>query len=82
MTCRSWECGVVLPALDEGSVETPPTAEANCTSGTEAGEAGEAGEARHPDRWDVLKQRVPVPMELPGAPLRPEGVKTPWFQMF
>lgn len=52
ITCRNWECGVVLP-VDGGREQS--------------------------DTWRIFDKTVPVPMEVPGAPLAEKGPRAPWF---
>ena len=64
LTCRNWECGVVLPAA-----LLPPSQQ-----------EGAQPVAEGPGMLDMFRNTVPVPMELPGCRYdqsRPS--KQPWF---
>lgn len=80
MTCRNWECGVVIPvetATDAGSSSETGTgsrSEADwirtlTTPGTAGGDGGGGGGA--------VPVSVPVPMRVPGRRYGPN--EEPWF---
>ncbi|KAK0621288.1 tyrosyl-DNA phosphodiesterase-domain-containing protein [Bombardia bombarda] len=72
VTCRNWECGVVVPAAVVGLSPSSSRDGASVSGGVQKKESD--GES-----WNVFRGRVPVPMELPGAVLSSQGAKKPWF---
>ena len=75
LTCRNWECGVVMQ-VEQGHVKArlhPPSAnDIKVTGCTE-------------NLVEVFQHSVPVPMQIPGVSFLPpseeegRGTRTPWF---
>ncbi|KAL2134218.1 hypothetical protein VTI74DRAFT_723 [Chaetomium olivicolor] len=69
LTCRNWECGVVVTVRDSASSHTHQGRRAS----PQAAVPG----------LDVFEGSVPVPMEWPGEPFTGDdgsnGSRTPWF---
>ncbi len=63
MTCRNWECGVVLLANSETASTDVPTGQPPAAAATES--------------MSMFSGVVPVPMAVPGR-LYEEG-ELPWF---
>ncbi len=64
LTCRNWECGVLVPA-------PPKTApHVSLLENT-------AAEDCH--MLDLFKPALPVPIRVPGSPYGQQGGVLPWF---
>lgn len=67
ITCRNWECGVVMAA------NGPPSAST----------VGETHAGGSHDEYGLFDGRLPVPMQVPGIPyIHPHnssGTDLPWF---
>ena len=74
LTCRNWECGVVMQ-VEQGHVKArlpPPSANDIKVTGCTG------------NLVDVFQHSVPVPMQIPGVPFLPPSEEgrssgTPWF---
>lgn len=80
MSCRNWECGVVVPVT--AALSQPGTA----AHGDDSRQSGLAGATRTTatpttagvsDLEAVFASTVPVPMVVPGRPYGPN--EEPWF---
>ena len=67
LTCRNWECGVVVPGtMSATGVERETTALATVDEG--------------PQMLDMFRGIVPVPIEIPGRRYASgDSMKRPWF---
>lgn len=69
MTCRNWECGVLVPAPDESN----------------NGQTVSATMEEDAKMFDVFRNALPVPISAPGmkyiVDLSQDAVKRPWFFM-
>ncbi|KAK3953620.1 tyrosyl-DNA phosphodiesterase-domain-containing protein [Pseudoneurospora amorphoporcata] len=88
ITCRNWECGVVVPA---GTATTAASSSSSSTSAEEQEKGtgdgnGKGKSAALPtdtedgqSSWGVFEGHVPIPMKVPGSPLEMNGPKSPFF---
>ncbi|KAK3944700.1 hypothetical protein QBC46DRAFT_158420 [Diplogelasinospora grovesii] len=90
MTCRNWECGVLIQTDSRNRNRNPAAAaaqeEATTTASSLSSGAGGSGSGKpeldSSSNWNRLFEScgVPVPMELPGTPYGEDGsARTPWF---
>ncbi|PYH48209.1 uncharacterized protein BP01DRAFT_354054 [Aspergillus saccharolyticus JOP 1030-1] len=79
LNCRNWECGVIVPVLEERGQGVSETAGCSVPSSITATTAG--GPAEDNDQaggsMGLFDGVVPVPMRVPGR--RYEGSLRPWF---
>ncbi|KAH7632142.1 tyrosyl-DNA phosphodiesterase-domain-containing protein [Sordaria sp. MPI-SDFR-AT-0083] len=89
ITCRNWECGVIVPArratVAASSSLSASSHEENKEEGNGNGK-GKAQEAMPTSAaeddtlsWGVFEGHVPVPMKVPASPLQMNGSKSPFF---
>lgn len=86
MSCRNWECGVVLPAgtrataaitrTGVSSGTKAPHATLNATSSTD-GPTKLDDNSESGDAMGMFANLVPIPMKMPGRPYGPN--EEPWF---
>ncbi|KAK3357465.1 tyrosyl-DNA phosphodiesterase-domain-containing protein [Lasiosphaeria hispida] len=78
ITCRNWECGVLVPADDGGNPGTGYLTSSTSSAAPlnkivlKGGAPSQAGSLR------IFDGRVPIPVELPGTPFS-KSPRTPWF---
>lgn len=82
ITCRNWECGVLVPdgTTTIASSSSPAAAEER-DEGNGNGKGKEAMPTSTEDdpSWGVFEGHVPIPMRVPGSPLQLNGSKSPFF---
>lgn len=75
MTCRNWECGVLIPC--EAGVGKDEEARGDEEKDKEAKAADDDG-LEDSRMLDVFRGQLPVPLTLPGVRY---SVNRPWFFM-
>ncbi|OAA57873.1 mitochondrial translation optimization protein [Niveomyces insectorum RCEF 264] len=73
LTCRNWECGVLLPAASSHGQGAPADDTAAAAAATE-----------DTKMLDMFRGTVPVPFRVPGVKYdvnTPSGKRVPWFFM-
>ena len=77
MTCRNWECGVLVLADDPpAAVSSEPAPSVHLAM---ASKMTSDGQVPGNSSLGIFEGVVPVPMQLPGEPLGQDGAKGPWF---
>lgn len=94
ITCRNWECGVIVPAgtttvaggssSASGEEQTEQQQQQQQSDVKDKGKGKEAVPAStstedDPSSWEVFEGHVPVPMKVPASPLELKGSKRPFF---
>jgi hypothetical protein len=84
MSCRNWECGVVVPINAPNQLGTTSASTATAASGSKQSEISAATRttsastaAGVSDLEAVFASTLPVPMMVPGRPYGPN--EEPWF---
>jgi hypothetical protein len=83
MSCRNWECGVVVPASPEASSSHPSATHQLVTESkattplTAAATTMGTSNTKGSDLVTIFASSVPVPMKVPGRPYGPD--EEPWF---
>ncbi|KAL4992890.1 tyrosyl-DNA phosphodiesterase-domain-containing protein [Aspergillus falconensis] len=89
LNCRNWECGVVIPVVEEKEDIDDP--DANTEGDTEKSESqlGKQSEKRkdvvgrgkeeNGGLLDIFRGTVPVPMRLPGQRYEGQQARHPWY---
>ncbi|KAL0473686.1 tyrosyl-DNA phosphodiesterase [Neurospora intermedia] len=83
ITCRNWECGVLIPA----GTTTVANSSSAVLAGKQEGEGNGKGKGKavvpeemdDDSSWGVFEGHVPIPMRVPGSPLAFTGSKSPFF---
>ncbi|KAF9892547.1 hypothetical protein FE257_001656 [Aspergillus nanangensis] len=76
LNCRNWECGVLVPLIDENPKVVENGANFKVSSSEQS--ISEANK-ESANMLDVFDGTIPVPMRLPGARYGP--TRKPWFFM-
>ncbi|KAJ4398023.1 hypothetical protein N0V85_006387 [Neurospora sp. IMI 360204] len=86
ITCRNWECGVLVPA---GTTAVASSSSSTSAKGQEQEEGNDEGNGKGKEAmpasaeddpsWEVFEGHVPIPMRVPGSPLQLNGSKSPFF---
>ncbi|KAK3401197.1 tyrosyl-DNA phosphodiesterase-domain-containing protein [Sordaria brevicollis] len=86
ITCRNWECGVIVPA--------GTTTVAGSSSASSEKQEQEQGDGKGKSKeetvsvtsaeddtssWEVFEGHIPIPMKVPAPPLELKGSKSPFF---
>ena len=84
ITCRNWECGVLIPAgtttvASSSSAVPAGKQEEEESNGKGKGKAVVPGEMDDDSSWGVFEGHVPITMRVPGSPLAFTGSKSPFF---
>ncbi|KAL4999081.1 tyrosyl-DNA phosphodiesterase-domain-containing protein [Aspergillus recurvatus] len=90
LNCRNWECGVVIPVVEEkkniddpdASTEGDTEEETEPRTGDQPGKSkGVAGKDKEENGGllDIFRDTVPVPMRLPGQRYEGQRGRQPWY---
>ncbi|KAL6235992.1 hypothetical protein BDW75DRAFT_123752 [Aspergillus navahoensis] len=90
LNCRNWECGVVIPVIEEkkniddpdasteGNTEEETESQLGNQTGKRKGVVGK-GKEENGGLLDIFRGTVPVPMRLPGQRYEGQQARQPWY---